>query len=71
MSGNVLLLLGVAALAIYMGVHWERARRAVSDLRLSRQRITGLRQVVARERGHVAMIWAAAALALFLAIRYG
>ncbi|MFG2091057.1 MULTISPECIES: hypothetical protein [unclassified Spirillospora] len=71
MSGNVLLLLGVAALAIYMGVHWERARRAVWDLRLSRRRIVGLRQAAARERGHVAMIWAVAALALFLAVRYG
>ena len=70
MGGNVPLLLGVAALAIYMGVHWERARRAMSDLRLSRRRIVGLRQVAARERGHVAMIWAAA-LALFLVVRYG
>ncbi|XRQ16147.1 hypothetical protein ACN3XK_36350 [Actinomadura welshii] len=71
MSGNVLLLLGVAALAIYMGVHWERARRATSDLRLVRGRIGVLRQAVARERGHVAMVWGAAALALFVFVRYG
>ncbi|MFS2293349.1 MAG: hypothetical protein FWJ90_11695 [Actinomadura sp.] len=71
MSGNGLLLLGVAALAIYLGVHWERARRATSDLRLVRARIGTLRQVVVRERGHVAVVWAAAALALFLLVRYG
>lgn len=71
MSGNGLLLLGVAALAIYMGVHWERARRAVSDLRLSRRRIGSLRQVAVRERGQVTVIAAVAGLTLYVAVRYG
>ncbi|GAA1875468.1 hypothetical protein [Actinomadura bangladeshensis] len=71
MSGDGLLILGLAALAIYTGVHWERARRSVTDLRLSRRRTSTLRQTAARERGHVLMISAVAALAFFLAVRYG
>ncbi|GAA1825812.1 MULTISPECIES: hypothetical protein [Actinomadura] len=71
MSGDGLLILGLAALAIYTGVHWERARRSVTDLRLSRRRTSTLRQTAARERGHVLVITAVAALAFFLAVRYG
>ncbi|MEU5991243.1 hypothetical protein ABZ806_19930 [Spirillospora sp. NPDC047418] len=71
MSGDGLLILGLAALAIYTGVHWERARRSVTDLRLSRRRVSNLRQAAARERGHVVAITAVAALAFFLAVRYG
>ncbi|NVI90779.1 hypothetical protein [Actinomadura sp. BRA 177] len=71
MSGDGLLILALAALAIYTGVHWERARRAVTDLRLSRRRVTLLRQVAARERGQVVVITAVAVAAVFLAVRYG
>lgn len=53
------------------GALGTRARRATSDLRLVRERVGTLRQVVVRERGHVAVVWAAAALALFLLVRYG
>ncbi|MEV4676911.1 MULTISPECIES: hypothetical protein [Actinomadura] len=71
MSGDGLLILGLAALAIYTGVHWERARRSVTDLRLSRRRIATLRRTAARERGHVMLISAVALAAFFLAVRYG
>ncbi|TDD76112.1 hypothetical protein E1293_27645 [Actinomadura darangshiensis] len=59
------------ALAVYMGIHWERARRAASDMRLSRRRVMVLRQTVVKERGHVVVITGVAALAIFLAVRYG
>jgi hypothetical protein len=71
MSGDGLLILGLVALAVYMGVHWERARRAASDMRLGRRRVVILRQTAAKERGHVFLVTAVAALALFLAVRYG
>ena len=71
MRGDGLLILGLAALAIYTGVHWERARRSVTDLRLSRRRIATLRRTAARERGHVVLISAVAVAAFFLAVRYG
>ncbi|QKW35693.1 hypothetical protein HUT06_17965 [Actinomadura sp. NAK00032] len=71
MSGDALLILGLAALAIYTGVHWERARRSVTDLRSSRRRIATLRRTAARERGHVVLISAVAVAAFFLAVRYG
>ncbi|MEU8346362.1 hypothetical protein SAMN05443665_103123 [Actinomadura meyerae] len=71
MRGDGLLILGLAALAIYTGVHWERARRSVTDLRLSRRRIATLRRTAARERGHVMLISAVAVAAFFLAVRYG
>ncbi|MFI0406463.1 hypothetical protein [Actinomadura sp. 3N508] len=71
MSGNALLLAGIAALAVYTGVHWERARRAVSDLRLGRRRVSNLRQAVARERGHVAIITVVVVLAAYVVAKYG
>ncbi|TMQ80234.1 hypothetical protein ETD83_41835 [Actinomadura soli] len=71
MGGNALLLVGVAALAIYTGVHWERARRAVRDLELGRRRVNGLKQAVTRERGHVAIITVVVVLALYVVTRYG
>jgi hypothetical protein len=71
MSGDGLLILALAALAIYTGVHWERARRTVTDLRLSRRRVSLLRQAAARERGQMAVITAVAVVAVFLAVRYG
>ncbi|MFI0483591.1 hypothetical protein [Actinomadura sp. 9N215] len=71
MSGDALLLVGVAALAIYTGVHWERARRAVTDLRNGRRRVSGLRQTVARERGQVAIITVVVVLTLYVVTRYG
>ncbi|MCP9955809.1 hypothetical protein [Actinomadura madurae] len=71
MGGDGLLILGLVALAIYMGVHWERARRAASDMRLVRRRAATLRHTVARERGQVMLVTTVASLALFVAIRYG
>lgn len=71
MRGDGLLILGLVALAIYMGVHWERARRAASDMRLTRRRAVTLRQTVAKERGQAMLITTLAGLALFLAIKYG
>ncbi|WUI03867.1 hypothetical protein OHR68_19360 [Spirillospora sp. NBC_00431] len=71
MSEDALLLVGVAALAVYTGVHWERARRAVTDLKHGRRRVDGLRQAVARERGQVAMITVVVVLTLYVATKYG
>ncbi|WP_433469010.1 hypothetical protein ACQPZP_18280 [Spirillospora sp. CA-142024] len=71
MRGDGLLILGLAALAVYMGIHWERARRAALDMRQSRRRAVTLRQTVVKERGQVMAITAVAALALFLVVRYG
>jgi hypothetical protein len=71
MSGTALLLLGVAALAVYTGMHWERARRAASDMRLSRRRVITLRRLAVRERGQATMIIAAALVVLVLVVRYG
>lgn len=70
MSGDAVLFLGVAALAVYTGVHWERARRAVTDLRSNRRRTSGLRLAAARERGRVAMITVVAVLTVFVLIKY-
>lgn len=71
MGEDGLLILALAALAIYTGMHWERARRNVTDLRLGRRRIATLRRAAARERGHMLVVTGAAALAFFLAVRYG
>ncbi|MFA1544220.1 hypothetical protein [Actinomadura monticuli] len=71
MSGDGLLILALAALALYTGIHWERARRTVTDLRLGRRRVATLRQAAARERGHVVVIVAVMTLAFFLALKYG
>jgi hypothetical protein len=71
MSGTVLLLLGVAALAVYTGMHWERARRAASDMRFSRRRVVTLRRTAVRERGQATMIVAGALFVLVLVVKYG
>ncbi|GAA2124260.1 MULTISPECIES: hypothetical protein [Actinomadura] len=71
MSGTALLLLGVAALAVYTGMHWERARRAASDMRLSRRRVITLRRTVVRERGQATMIVATALVVLVIVVKYG
>ncbi|MFB4312322.1 hypothetical protein [Actinomadura sp. GTD37] len=71
MSGDGLLILALAALAIYAGIHWERARRTVTDLRNGRRRVATLRQAAARERSHVVVIAAVMGLAFFLAVKYG
>ncbi|MFI0357368.1 hypothetical protein [Actinomadura sp. 9N407] len=67
MNGNGFWLIVVAALAAYMGTSWERARRAGSDARLTRQRMSRLRATAGRERLHALMI-AAAALAVIMLI---
>ncbi|MFA1551238.1 hypothetical protein [Actinomadura chokoriensis] len=71
MGEDGLLILALAALAAYTGIHWGRARRSVTDLRLGRRRAVTLRQGVAREPGHVMLVIIGSALALFLAVRYG
>ncbi|WP_433136738.1 hypothetical protein ACQPZ8_31970 [Actinomadura nitritigenes] len=71
MGGTVFLLLGVAALAVYTGRHWERARRAASDMRLSRRRVAGLRRTAVRERGQATMIAAGAVVVLVIVVKYG
>lgn len=71
MTGDGLLILGIAALAIYTGVHWAHARRAVTDPRVVRRRVSGLRQAVARERGQNAMVTLVTVVAMFVVVRYG
>ncbi|MFC4050096.1 hypothetical protein ACFOY4_10410 [Actinomadura syzygii] len=70
MSGDGLLVLGIVALAIFTGVHWGRARRAVTDTRSSRQRMSDLRQAVARERTQSAMVTVVAVVAMFVLVTY-
>ncbi|MFD0687415.1 hypothetical protein [Actinomadura fibrosa] len=71
MSGTGFLLLGIAAFAAYVGMHWERARRALFDVRLGRQRVSNLRKQAAKERSQTSLIIVAAAVVLFLVVKYG
>ncbi|TYB40082.1 hypothetical protein [Actinomadura chibensis] len=70
MSGEGLLVLGLVVLAISTGVHWGRARRAVTDTRSRRQRLSELRQAVARERGQSAMVTVVTVVAMFVLVTY-
>ncbi|MEV5574554.1 hypothetical protein AB0L06_31355 [Spirillospora sp. NPDC052269] len=70
MTGNAVLILAVAGLAVYMGMTWERARRAMFDVRQSRRRVTNLRVAASRERGHAIWIVACTVLVLVLIVRY-
>ncbi|QXJ26002.1 hypothetical protein AGRA3207_007581 [Actinomadura graeca] len=69
--GTGLLLLGLAGLAIYTGIHWERARRAVFDVRLGRKRVSSLRQTAAKERTHTALLVAGSAMVLLMVVKFG
>ncbi|MQY02040.1 hypothetical protein [Actinomadura macrotermitis] len=70
MSGNGFLVLCVAGLAAYMGMSWERARRALFDVRTGRRRVDGLRQAANRERFHAYLIVIASVAAIFMIARY-
>ncbi|KAB2346844.1 hypothetical protein [Actinomadura rudentiformis] len=70
MSGSGFLILGVAALAAYMGISWERARRAIFDVRVGRQRVSNLRQAAVRERLHAILIVSASLLVIYLIARH-
>ncbi|WP_026416312.1 hypothetical protein [Actinomadura oligospora] len=70
MTGNAILVLAMAALAVYMGMTWERARRAMFDVRQSRRRVTNLRATASKERGHAIWILACTVLVLVLMVRY-
>ncbi|MFC4908449.1 hypothetical protein [Actinomadura gamaensis] len=70
MTGNGLLILAVAALAVYMGMTWERARRAMFDVRQGRRRVSNLRSTASRERGHAFWILICSVLVLFVVVRY-
>jgi hypothetical protein len=69
MSGSGFLILGVAALAAYMGISWERARRAIFDVRVGRQRVSNLRHTAVRERLHAVLIVSASLLVIYLIAR--
>lgn len=71
MSGTIFLLLGLAALAVYTGIHWERARRAVFDVRLGRKRVNSLRQTAAKERTHTALLVTGSMMVFFMIVKYG
>ncbi|MEV4001474.1 hypothetical protein [Actinomadura sp. NPDC049753] len=71
MRGDGLLILGLAALAVYTGAYWERARRAAVDMGRSRRRVLTPRRTAARERDQVLMSASVAALALALVLVAG
>jgi uncharacterized membrane protein YbhN (UPF0104 family) len=71
MSGSGFLILGVAALAAYTGSSWERARRALFDVKIGRQRVSNLRQTAAKERLHAIIIVGIAILVIYLIARQG
>ncbi|WP_157610364.1 hypothetical protein [Spirillospora albida] len=69
MSGSGLLLIGIAALAVYTGMHWERARRAMFDVKIGRKRVSNLRQTAAKEQRQTLMIIVIATVVLFLIVK--
>ncbi|MEV0667627.1 hypothetical protein ACIBI3_41380 [Actinomadura luteofluorescens] len=71
MRGDGLLIVGLAALAVYTGAYWERARRAAVDMGRSHRRVLTPRRIAAREREQVLMSAAVAALALALVLVAG
>jgi hypothetical protein len=63
---NGFLILGVAALAAYMGASWERVRRAASDVRAARQRVSSLRQAAGQQRLQTLLIIGGTLLVIIL-----
>ncbi|WP_141576503.1 hypothetical protein [Actinomadura sp. WMMA1423] len=71
MRGDGLLILGLAALAVYTGLYWESARRAAADMALGHRRVLAPRRTAAAERAQALMSAGVAALALALALVAG
>ncbi|GAA1548826.1 hypothetical protein GCM10009678_34450 [Actinomadura kijaniata] len=69
MNGSGLLIIAIAALAAYMGMSWERARRAIFDVRVSRKRVQNLRQTAMRERFHAVLIVTGSLFVIFMIAR--
>ncbi|MFG2006064.1 hypothetical protein ACGFNU_43630 [Spirillospora sp. NPDC048911] len=69
MSGSGFLILGVAALAAYMGISWERARRALWDVRIGRQRVSNLRHTAVQRQFQAVLIVGGSLLAIYLIAR--
>lgn len=68
MSGNGIIIILVAALAAFSGMAWERARRALYDLRRTRKAIGLLRETAQREQGRAALyVIIAVVVILFIA----
>ena len=70
MSGSGFLVICVAVLAVYMGTTWERARRALYDVRNGRKRVDSLRRSANRERFHAYLVVTAAAAVIFMIAKY-
>ncbi|MFC9977708.1 hypothetical protein ACFVH6_43080 [Spirillospora sp. NPDC127200] len=66
MSGSGILIIAIAILAAYMGMSWERARRANLDVRQGRKRVSNLRDTASRERFHALLIVSASLLVIFM-----
>jgi heme exporter protein D len=71
MGGNVLLIILVAALAVYLGSSLERAKRAGQDARMVRQRVARLRAARSKEYLHAIMIVSGSLAVLFMIARWG
>ncbi|MBW8486161.1 hypothetical protein [Actinomadura parmotrematis] len=70
MNGNGFLVICAAALAVYMGMTWERARRALFDVRSGRKRVDNLKRAATRERFHAYLVVTAAAAVIFMIAKY-
>lgn len=71
MRGDGLLILGLAALALYTGAYWENARRAAVDMARGHRRVLTPRRAAARGRARVLMSASVAAVALALVLVAG
>ncbi|MES9542334.1 hypothetical protein [Actinomadura sp. NPDC000600] len=71
MSGDGLLILGLAALAVYTGAYWEGARRAAADMAQGHRKVLTPRRTSAQGRCQVLVSAAAAGLALALVVLVG
>ncbi|WP_433324377.1 hypothetical protein [Spirillospora sp. CA-294931] len=70
MKGDGFLIIAIAALAAYMGSSWERARRAIFDVRMGRQRVSRLRETAFKERFNAILIVSASLVVIFMIVRY-
>ncbi|MEU8125124.1 hypothetical protein AB0C21_40970 [Spirillospora sp. NPDC049024] len=71
MSGDGLLILGLAALAVYTGAYWKGARRAAADMARGHRKVLTPRRASAQGHYQVLISAAVAGLALALVVLVG
>ncbi|WP_329091870.1 hypothetical protein OG979_00395 [Actinomadura citrea] len=71
MRGDGLLIVGLAALTVYIGAYWGHARRAAVDMGRGHRRVLTPRRIAARKRDQVLVSASVAALALALVLVVG